>query len=83
MDRNAHRACWIGHGLSGRASRFRPVAEDEWIGLDGYYSGETLRIHRATNGTPHHLDLATFIFTRTPYDPTAPIPGDVDPEGWR
>jgi CubicO group peptidase (beta-lactamase class C family) len=44
-------------------------------GLDGYYRGETLRIGRDASGTPTHLDLATFMFTRTPYDPAAPVPG--------
>lgn len=68
---------------SGRASRFRPVGEDEWLGLDGYYAGETLRVVRGTDGRPQHLDLATFIFTRTPYDSSAPIPGGVDEQGWR
>lgn len=68
---------------SGRASRFRQVATDEWIGLDGYYAGETLRVGRATDGTPSYLDLVTFIFTRTPYDPAAPVPGGVDELGWR
>ncbi|GLY69189.1 serine hydrolase domain-containing protein [Amycolatopsis taiwanensis] len=68
---------------TGRASRFRPTGEDEWVGLDGYYAGETLRVGRAADGTPTHLDLATFIFTRTPYDPGAPIPGGVDEAGWR
>jgi CubicO group peptidase (beta-lactamase class C family) len=67
---------------AGRASRFRPDGEDVWIGLDGYYAGETLRVGRASDGTPNHLDLATFIFTRTPYDPAAPIPGGVDENGW-
>ncbi|WP_158881824.1 serine hydrolase domain-containing protein [Amycolatopsis anabasis] len=67
----------------GRASRFRPAGGDDWIGLDGYYAGETLRVARSADGTPHHLDLATFIFTRTPYDPAAPIPGGVDETGWR
>ncbi|KAA9150567.1 beta-lactamase family protein [Amycolatopsis acidicola] len=67
---------------AGRASRFRPLGPDAWLGLDGYYAGETLRVHR-TDGTPSHLDLATFIFTRTPYDPAAPIPGGVDETGWR
>jgi CubicO group peptidase (beta-lactamase class C family) len=67
---------------AGRASRFRPDGEDAWIGLDGYYAGETLRVGRASDGTPNHLDLATFIFTRTPYDPSAPIPGGVDETGW-
>ncbi|WP_089301626.1 serine hydrolase domain-containing protein [Haloechinothrix alba] len=67
----------------GRASRFRPLGEDRWEGLDGYYSGETLRVGRDTDGTPRHLELATFVFTRTPYDPRAPIPGGVDERGWR
>ena len=38
---------------------------------------------RDPDGRVSHLDLATFILTREPYDATAPIPGDVDPEGWR
>jgi CubicO group peptidase (beta-lactamase class C family) len=66
----------------GRASRFRPVREDEWVGLDGYYAGETLRLHRNPDGSPRHLDLATFVFTRTPYDPAAPIPGGLDLGTW-
>ena len=68
---------------TGRASRFRPLGADTWLGLDGYYAGETLRVGRAADGAPSHLDLATFIFTRTPYDPAAPIPGGVDEDGWR
>src|SRR3954464_1241175 len=64
-------------GRSGRASRFSPRADGTWVGLDGYYAGETLRI------AEDHLDLGTFIFTRTPYDPAAPVPGGVDETGWR
>jgi CubicO group peptidase (beta-lactamase class C family) len=63
-------------GRAGRASRFSPRADGTWVGLDGYYAGETLRI------APDHLDLATFVFTRTPYDPGAPVPGGVDERGW-
>ena len=48
-----------------------------WVGLDGYFAGETLRI------AEDHLDLDTFVFTRTPYDPEAPVPGGVDEGGWR
>jgi CubicO group peptidase (beta-lactamase class C family) len=70
-------------GRGSRASRFRPEADGTWTGLDGYYSGETLRVVRRPDGTVSHLDLATFIFTRTPYDAAAAIPGDVDPDGWR
>jgi hypothetical protein len=64
-------------GRAGRASRFAPRADGTWTGLDGYYAGETLRI------APDHLDLATFVFTRTPYDADAPVPGGVDERGWR
>ncbi|PKV93790.1 CubicO group peptidase (beta-lactamase class C family) [Amycolatopsis echigonensis] len=68
---------------AGRASRFRPEGPDAWIGLDGYYAGETLTVGRDANGTANHLNLATFIFSRTPYDPAAPIPGGLDEDGWR
>jgi CubicO group peptidase (beta-lactamase class C family) len=67
----------------GRASRFRPERDGTWTGLDGYYAGETLRIVRRNDGEISHLDLATFVFTRTPYDPEAEIPGGVDPKGWQ
>jgi CubicO group peptidase (beta-lactamase class C family) len=63
-------------GRIGRASRFTS-RDGAWVGLDGYFAGETLRI--ATD----HLDLGTFVFTRTPYDPAAPVPGGVDEGGWR
>ncbi|MBB5781796.1 serine hydrolase domain-containing protein [Nonomuraea jabiensis] len=58
-------------GGSGRASRFVPQPDGTWLGLDSYYAGETLRV------APGHLDLDTFIFSRTPYDPAAPVPGGV------
>ncbi|MGI5271829.1 serine hydrolase domain-containing protein [Nonomuraea sp. CA-218870] len=53
----------------GRASRFVPREDGTWLGLDGYYAGETLRV------AADHLDLNSFVFTREPYDPRAPIPG--------
>ncbi|MFC7487968.1 serine hydrolase domain-containing protein [Knoellia sp. CPCC 206453] len=69
---------------TGRGSRFRRVGEswDEWVGLDGYYTGEPLRVLRREDGSVSHLDLATFRFTRTPYDPEANVPGGVDDDGW-
>ncbi|TDE12976.1 serine hydrolase domain-containing protein [Jiangella asiatica] len=67
---------------AGRASRFRPDGRDRWIGLDGYYSGELLVAIRRPDGTVSHLDLASFRFTRTPYDPDADVPGGVDRSGW-
>lgn len=70
-------------GVYGRTSRFVSSAEDTWVGLDGYYAGETLRAVRDETGAVTHLDLGSFIFTRAPYDPSAPVPGGVDPAGWR
>ncbi|GAA2985809.1 serine hydrolase domain-containing protein [Streptosporangium longisporum] len=67
----------------GRASRFTARADGTWLGLDGYYAGETLRVVRGHDGSPVHLDLNTFVFTRTPYDPRADVPGGVDEGGWR
>jgi len=68
----------------GRASRFRPAGERTWIGLDGYYAGETLSVRPGGGADDDtYLDIATFVFTRRPYDPAAPIPGGVDPGGWR
>jgi CubicO group peptidase (beta-lactamase class C family) len=66
----------------GRESRFDPTGPDTWIGRDGYHTGEPLALVRAADGTPSHLDLGSFIFTRRPYDPPAPVPGGVDPGGW-
>lgn len=66
---------WQGRG---RASRFRRNTDGNWVGLDGYYAGEPLRVIRSADGVPSYLDLATFVFTRTPYDPTAAVPGGVD-----
>lgn len=51
----------------GRASRFRPEDDGTFIGLDGYYVGEKLRVVRNPDGTVRHLDLATFLFSREPY----------------
>ncbi|MGJ6967183.1 serine hydrolase domain-containing protein [Streptosporangium sp. G11] len=70
-------------GGTGRASRFTAQADGTWLGLDGYYAGETLRAVRRPDGSLSHLDLNTFVFTRTPYDPEAEVPGGVDEGGWR
>jgi CubicO group peptidase (beta-lactamase class C family) len=66
-----------------RGSRFARVSSDEWVGLDGYYTGEPLRVVRRGDGSVSHLDLASFRFTRAPYDPSADVPGGVDEGGWR
>ncbi|MDT7615538.1 MAG: hypothetical protein QOF00_2985 [Pseudonocardiales bacterium] len=65
-----------GLGRPGRSSRFVARPDGTWVGLDGYFAGETLRLD------PVALNLTTFVFTRTPYDPAAPVPGGVDGAGW-
>ncbi|QNS05240.1 serine hydrolase domain-containing protein [Streptomyces xanthii] len=67
----------------GRSSRFRTNGDGTWTGLDGYYAGEVLRAVRRPDGAVSHLDLGSFMFTREPYATDAPVPGGVDPEGWR
>ena len=74
----------------GRSARFHPNPDGTWTGQDGYFAGETLHIRRRRTGDcagpfldePVALDLASFIFTRTPYDPQADVPDGVDPRGW-
>ena len=68
---------------TGRSSRFRAAADGTWVGLDGYYAGETLSVVRTEDGAVSHLDLGTFVFTRGPYAPAGPVPGGVDAAGWR
>jgi len=48
---------------------------DRFLGVSGYHRGETLHVLRRDNGVVSHLECATFVYTRTPYDPDAPIPG--------
>ena len=67
---------------NGRASRFRRRDDGTWVGLDGYHAGEPLRPVTGDDGRVLALDLGTFVFTRTPYDPAAPVPGGVDEGGW-
>lgn len=72
----------LGEPGEGRGARFERVGPDEWRGLDGYHTGEPLRVVRRADGTVSHLDLQSFRFTRTPYDPEADVPGGVDEVGW-
>ncbi|MEV7344887.1 serine hydrolase domain-containing protein [Streptomyces sp. NPDC093544] len=68
---------------TGRGARFRSNSDGTWTGLDGYYAGELLRPLRRPDGSVSHLDLGSFAFTRQPYEEGAPVPGGVDPDGWR
>ncbi|MEU2582610.1 serine hydrolase domain-containing protein [Streptomyces avermitilis] len=67
----------------GRRARLRANDDGTWTGLDGYYAGELLKAVRRPDGSVSHLDLGSFVFTRQPYDEGTPVPGGVDPEGWR
>lgn len=60
---------------SGRLTDRFAVVEDGLVGVEGYHRGERLDIVRGRDGGVHHLTCATFVYTRTPYDPTAAIPG--------
>ncbi|ATL29047.1 serine hydrolase domain-containing protein [Streptomyces formicae] len=68
---------------AGRQARFRSNGDGTWTGLNGYYAGELLRAERRPDGSVSHLDLGSFVFTREPYEKGAPVPGGVDPQGWR
>jgi CubicO group peptidase (beta-lactamase class C family) len=67
----------------GRRSRFESNGDGTWTGLDDYYAGELLRAVRRQDGKLSHLDIGSFVFTRQPYEEGAPVPGGVDPRGWR
>ncbi len=66
-----------------RAFRFRRAADGTWTGIDGYHAGQPLTAVRRPGGSVLSLDIGSFVFTRTPYDQEAPVPGGVDPLGWR
>lgn len=66
----------------GRGALFHPAGDGTYVGEDGYFRGETLRPLRRA-GEVQAFDLASFIFTRHPYDPSAEIPGGLDDAGWQ
>jgi hypothetical protein len=63
--------------------RFRRDDAGGWRGIDGYMAGEPLTVVTDADGQVTALDIGSFIYTRTPYDPAAPIPGGVDPSPWQ
>jgi CubicO group peptidase (beta-lactamase class C family) len=72
---------WSGGCLELR-SLARPEGVDRFelsgsriIGTEGYHRGEELHVGRNGDGSINHLECATFVYTRVPYDPAAPIPG--------
>lgn len=70
-------------GAGQGTSLFAPDA-DGYVGVGGdYFHGERLIVVRDRTGGVRALDVGTFCFTRTPYDPAADLPGGADPGGWR
>lgn len=72
-------------GLSGggRAARFAPVGDGRWRGRNGYYEGEFLEVRRGADGAITHLDLGSFVFTRSPYAPAGVIPDGLALGDWQ
>jgi len=74
---------WNGHEVVTSALRTGEERETfawhdgAFVGTSGYHHGERLCAVRNRDGTINHLVAATFVYTRTPYDPRAPIPGGV------
>ena len=67
----------VARSLAGNAVWFTVSRSDagHLVGSSGYFAGERLRPVRRPDGGVSHLECATFVFTRVPYDPSAPIPG--------
>jgi CubicO group peptidase (beta-lactamase class C family) len=58
-----------------RSHRFLPQHDGTFLGTEGYHHGERLHVVRNPDGSINHLVCETFVYTRVPYDPAAPIPG--------
>jgi D-alanyl-D-alanine carboxypeptidase len=69
-------------GAGGRGTRFKRNENGLWAGQSGYFHGEILTPVRDADGRLSHLDLGSFMLTREPYDPGAPIPGGVPEKPW-
>lgn len=75
---------WVGGALLARDlrtggvhERFVPASDEtgRFVGGEAYHRGETLLVRRDDAGTVLNLECATFVYTRTPYDPRVTIPG--------
>jgi hypothetical protein len=58
-------------------------SDGRWRGIDGYVAGEPLRMITGPDGRVIALDIGSFIYSRQPYDPAAPIPDGVEPDSWQ
>jgi CubicO group peptidase (beta-lactamase class C family) len=59
--------------------RFLPQEDGSFLGTVGYHHGERMHVIRDPDGGINHLVCETFVYTRVPYDPAAPIPGGHPP----
>ncbi len=65
-------------GTAGTPGQWRAefaLVDDRLVGTAGYHHGEPLDVVRREDRSVSHLEVSTFVLTRTPYDPAAPIPG--------
>jgi hypothetical protein len=83
-------------GAGRRTTTFERDPSGRWIGVEGdYWLGEELRpLTRADHTpsaldapgafqTPYAIDIATFHFTRLPYEPGTDVPGETPGDAWR
>lgn len=73
---------WTGGELVARDLRTAELHErfvdvgGTFLGAEGYHRGERLVVRRDPDtGAVRSLECATFVYTRTPYDPAVTIPG--------
>lgn len=73
---------WHNQGLEHRHLARGGVVTDRFelvdgvlVGVLGYHRGERLDVVRREDGSIRNLECATFVYTRTPYDPDVPVPG--------
>lgn len=77
---------WHNDGLQLRLMALNGVVKERFelvdgalVGVNGYHRGERLEVVRRPGGSISHLECATFVYTRTPYDPYVDIPGGHPP----
>ena len=63
-------------------SLFRPNGDGTWTGINSYHRDECLQVERDDHGTVTHLNIGTFVFSRSPYEPGDLMPGGNDDGGW-
>ena len=63
------------HVAGGKPYATWALREGRLVGVTGHHHGEELRRRQSPDGV-EHLTCSTFVLTRTPYDPAAPVPGE-------